>query len=54
MDGHPPAIKDPLGKDRLRMGASATTKINRNDFGVTAPPGVVGDEITITLDIEMT
>jgi polyisoprenoid-binding protein YceI len=54
VDGPTPAIKDPMGKDRLRMGASATTKINRNDFGVSGLPGIVGDEITITLDVEMT
>lgn len=54
VDGPAPAIKDPLGKDRLRMGASATTNINRNDFGVSGLPGVVGDDITITLDVEMT
>jgi polyisoprenoid-binding protein YceI len=53
VDGPTPAIKDPMGKDRLRLGASATTKINRNDFGVSALPGAVGDDITITLDIEM-
>jgi polyisoprenoid-binding protein YceI len=53
VDGPTPAIKDPMGRDRLRMGASATTKINRNDFGVGGLPGVVGDDITITLDVEM-
>jgi polyisoprenoid-binding protein YceI len=53
VDGPTPAIKDPMGKDRLRMGASATTKINRNDFGVGGLPGIVGDDITITLDVEM-
>ena len=53
VDGPSPSIKDPMGKDRLRMGASATTKINRNDFGVSGLPGIVGDEITITLDVEM-
>jgi polyisoprenoid-binding protein YceI len=53
VDGPMPPIKDPMGKDRLRSGASATTKINRNDFGVSALPGAIGDEITITLDIEM-
>jgi polyisoprenoid-binding protein YceI len=53
VDGPTPAIKDPMGKDRLRMGASATTKINRLDFGVAGLPGVVGDEITLTLDVEM-
>jgi polyisoprenoid-binding protein YceI len=52
VDGPTPAIKDPWGN--LRMGASATTKINRMDFGVSALPGVVGDDISITLDIEMT
>jgi polyisoprenoid-binding protein YceI len=35
------------------MGASAVTKINRMDFGVAGAPGMVGDDITITLDIEM-
>ena len=54
VDGPTPSIKDPMGKDRLRMGASATTKINRNDFGITSLPGAIGDDITITLDIEMT
>jgi polyisoprenoid-binding protein YceI len=54
VDGPTPAVKDPMGKDRLRMGASATTKINRNDFGVSGRPGIVGDDITITLDVEMT
>jgi polyisoprenoid-binding protein YceI len=54
VDGPTPSIKDPMGKDRFRMGASATTKINRNDFGVTSLPGAIGDDITITLDIEMT
>jgi polyisoprenoid-binding protein YceI len=53
VDGPTPPIKDPMGKDRLRMGASATTKINRNDFGVSGLPGIVGDDITITLDVEM-
>jgi len=53
VDGPTPAIKDPMGPGQ-RMGASATTKINRNDFGVSGLAGVVGDEITITIDIEMT
>jgi polyisoprenoid-binding protein YceI len=52
VDGPTPPMKDPWGN--LRMGASATTKINRMDFGVSGRPGVVGDDITITLDIEMT
>ncbi|MFZ0419263.1 MAG: YceI family protein [Candidatus Sulfotelmatobacter sp.] len=53
VDGLAAPIKDPMGKDRMRMGASATTKINRNDFGVSGLPGLVGDDITITLDVEM-
>ncbi len=43
-----------------RRGASATTKINRQDFGIvymsnTLPGGdeMIGDTITITLDVEM-
>jgi polyisoprenoid-binding protein YceI len=38
----------------LRMGASATTKINRKDFGVSGAPSMVGDDISITLDVEVT
>jgi len=48
--------KDPWGN--FRRGATATTKINRKDFGLVwnsalETGGVaVGDEVTITLDIE--
>jgi polyisoprenoid-binding protein YceI len=35
------------------MGASATTKINRGDFGMTYMSGVVGDEIEIQIDVEL-
>jgi polyisoprenoid-binding protein YceI len=51
-------IKDPFGL--LRRGATATTVINRKDFGMTWNKGldgggvVVGDEVSITLDIEVT
>ena len=38
----------------IRMGAEATTKINRKDFGVNGAAGVVGDDIQITLDVELT
>jgi len=37
-----------------RRGVSATGKINRQDFGVSKDPGMVGDDITIMLDLEMT
>src|ERR1700684_2453836 len=52
VDGPSAPMKDPWGNQR--MGASASTKINRMDFGVAGAPGLVGDDITITLDIEMT
>jgi len=51
VDGPSAAIKDPWGNQRI--GASATTKIVRQDFGVSGAAGVVGDEITITLDVEL-
>jgi polyisoprenoid-binding protein YceI len=37
-----------------RQGASATLNINRQDFGVAADPGMVGNDIHILIDIEMT
>jgi polyisoprenoid-binding protein YceI len=49
-------IKDPFGN--TRAGASATTKINRKDFGLTynktlETGGVmVGDEVAISIDVE--
>jgi polyisoprenoid-binding protein YceI len=52
VDGPSQPIKDPMGKGQ-RMGASATTKINRQDFGVSALPGAIGDEVTITIDTEL-
>jgi polyisoprenoid-binding protein YceI len=51
VDGPSAQIKDPWGNQRI--GASATTKINRNDFGVKGLPGVVGDDISITIDTEL-
>jgi polyisoprenoid-binding protein YceI len=53
VDGPSAPIKDPLGKGGERIGASATTKINRQDFGITTLPGAIGDEITITIDTEL-
>ncbi|MGD1211272.1 MAG: YceI family protein [Candidatus Acidiferrales bacterium] len=38
----------------LRRGAAATVKINRQDFGVSADPGMVGDDVAIQIDLEMT
>ena len=51
VDGPTSPIKDPWGNQRL--GASASTRIKRQDFGVNGAPGIVGDEITITIDAEL-
>jgi len=52
VDGPSAAIKDPWGNTRVGIGA--TTKVNRQDFGVSGGAGAVGDDITITIDMEMT
>jgi polyisoprenoid-binding protein YceI len=57
VEGPSKESKDPWGN--IRKGATATTKINRKDFGLVwnkalETGGVaVGDEILITLEIEM-
>lgn len=57
VEGPSKESKDPYGN--VRRGASATTKINRKDFGLVwnkalETGGVaVGEEVTITLEIEM-
>jgi len=51
VDGPSAAVKDPWGNQRI--GASATTKINRMDFEVKGAPVVVADEINITIDVEL-
>ena len=51
VEGPTPPINSPMGD--IRMGASATTKISRHDFGVDGGAGVAGDEIQITLDVEL-
>ena len=56
VEGPAPAAKDPWGNTRL--GLSATTKINRKDFGLTWNTALetggilVGDDVTITLDVQ--
>ena len=35
------------------VGASATTKIKRSDFGVGSSNPMVGEDITITIDVEL-
>ena len=45
-------VKDPYGA--LRRGLSATTTINRKDFGVSyGPDAVVSDAVAITIDAEL-
>lgn len=51
VDGPSAPITDPRGNQHI--GASATTKVNRKDFGVSGAPTMVGDEVTITLDVEL-
>jgi polyisoprenoid-binding protein YceI len=52
-----PPTKDPWGNTRI--GAQATTKINRQDFGIVFNKSLdgggvlVGDEIAITIDVEV-
>ena len=57
VDGPTAPVKDPWGNQRVAV--NATTKINRQDFGVkwnaTMDNGgvVVGDDVSITIDAEM-
>jgi polyisoprenoid-binding protein YceI len=56
VEGPSAPMKDPWGN--TRVGLSATTKINRKDFGLTWNAALetggilVGDEVTITLDVQ--
>ena len=52
VDGPTAAIKDPMGNERI--GASATTKVNRRDYGINGGASVAADDVTITIDVEMT
>ena len=51
VEGPSDPVRDPRGN--LHMGASATTKVNRQDFGVSGVPVMVGDDVSITIDVEM-
>ena len=56
VEGPSAQIRDPQGK--TRAGAHATTTLKRSDFGITWSKTldgggvVVGDEITVTIDVE--
>jgi polyisoprenoid-binding protein YceI len=57
IDGPTPEIKDPWGN--IRRGASARTKINRQDFGLTwnkvlDTGGImIGNEVKVILEVEL-
>jgi len=51
VEGPTEPINDPMGS--IRIGASATTTINRKDFSVNGAPMMAGDEVQITLDVEL-
>jgi polyisoprenoid-binding protein YceI len=56
VEGPTPPAKDPWGN--TRVGLSATTKINRKDFGLTWNAALetggilVGEEVTISLEVQ--
>jgi polyisoprenoid-binding protein YceI len=58
VEGSPTPVKDPFGNTKL--GGTATTRINRQDFGIAwsksldAGGLVVADEVDITIDLELT
>ena len=51
VDGPSAAAKDPGGN--LHIGAAANTAVNRKDFGVNGAGPMVGDDVTITIDLEL-
>ena len=56
VEGPTPPMKDPWGN--TRVGVSASTKINRKDYGLVWNAAletggiVIGEEVTITLEVE--
>jgi polyisoprenoid-binding protein YceI len=51
VDGPSAPVTDPRGNSHL--GASASTTIKRTDFGVGSSSSMVGEDITITIDVEL-
>jgi polyisoprenoid-binding protein YceI len=57
VQGPTPEVKDPWGN--IKIGATATTKVNRKDFGLgwnvalEAGGVLVGDEVAIQIEVEM-
>ena len=58
VEGPTPEVKDPWGN--IKIGATATTKLDRRDFGLMfnvaleAGGVLVGDEVAIQLEVELT
>ncbi len=51
VEGPTQALRDPRGN--IHMGATATTTLNRDDFGVSSLPGIVGTTLNIEIDMEL-
>jgi polyisoprenoid-binding protein YceI len=51
VEGPSAPVKDPRGN--LHIGASASTTVNRKDFGVNGAAAMVGDDVPITIDLEL-
>jgi polyisoprenoid-binding protein YceI len=57
VQGSPQPLKDPMGN--VKMGGVATTRINRQDFGISWSKSldggglVVGDDVDVTIDVEV-
>ena len=51
VDGPSAPVTDPRGNSHV--GASASTTLNREDFDVGGTNPMVGDDITITIDVEL-
>ncbi len=51
VEGPSGPAKDPRGN--THMGASATATVSRKEFGMSAMAGMIGDDIQITIDVEL-
>jgi polyisoprenoid-binding protein YceI len=51
IDGPTSPVKG--GRGNLHMGAAASTVVNRTDFGMSGYQGMVGNDITINIDVEV-
>jgi polyisoprenoid-binding protein YceI len=51
VDGPSKPVND--GRGHLHMGVSASTTVNRTEFGMTGYQGMVGSDVTLTIDAEL-